>query len=57
MKIRTHYLIAKIAIKDNKKLNKFHKLIFCIGSLLPDLTPIEPLTTKVARFLGRVQTY
>lgn len=39
MKIRTHYLIAKIAIKDNKKLNKFQKLMFCIGSLLPDLTP------------------
>lgn len=40
MKLRTHYIIAKIAA-DHAELSFLERSVFCIGSLIPDLSPVQ----------------
>lgn len=38
MKVKTHYLIAKIATEQRYQWNFLEKCAFCIGTVLPDLS-------------------
>ncbi len=40
MKLRTHFMIAKIAA-ENSGFSFWERNIFCIGSLIPDLSPMQ----------------
>lgn len=45
MKIKTHYLIGKIAVNKELPLTPLQKLMFCIGTVLPDLSPSQFIHT------------
>jgi len=38
LKIKTHYLIGKMAVNEDLALSSFQKLLFHIGTILPDLS-------------------
>lgn len=40
MKLRTHFIIAKIAA-DKSGFSHWERNVFCIGSLIPDLSPMQ----------------
>lgn len=40
MKLRTHFIIAKIAA-EHTELSVLERSVFCIGSLIPDLSPMQ----------------
>lgn len=40
MKLRTHFIIAKIAA-EHTGFTFLEKTAFCIGSLIPDLSPMQ----------------
>lgn len=40
MKLQTHFIIAKIAA-EKAGLTAVKKTVFCIGSLIPDLSPMQ----------------
>lgn len=40
MKLRTHFLIAKIA-SENSGFTFWERSVFCVGSLIPDLSPMQ----------------
>lgn len=41
MKLKTHYIISKIAAEKQNGLSPCQIRLFCIGSVLPDLSPMQ----------------
>lgn len=41
MKLKTHYMLSRIASENQSGLSLLQKKAFCIGSLLPDLSPMQ----------------